>query len=56
MGVIGWYFLAWTRIFDISGRSRRKEFAYFFLSSVLIAFLLFVIGSLLSSDEAGTMT
>ena len=56
MNSVNWYFLAWNRTFEVSGRSRRKEFVYFFLVSVLIAFLLFGIGSMLGPNEPRTIT
>jgi uncharacterized membrane protein YhaH (DUF805 family) len=40
MSGIDWYLLAWKRAFDIRGRSRRKEFGYFFLPNVFLFILL----------------
>jgi uncharacterized membrane protein YhaH (DUF805 family) len=51
-----WYLLAWKRAFDISSRSQRKEYAYFFAVSVLVGVALLGIGSAIGSDEAETIT
>jgi uncharacterized membrane protein YhaH (DUF805 family) len=56
MSEVDWCLLAWRRAFDITGRSRRKEFAYFLLVAVLGALVLFSIGIALGSGEAETMT
>jgi len=55
MGGADWYLLAWKRAFDIRGRSRRKEFAYFFIVSVLVGLLLLGIGGEFGSDETQTI-
>jgi uncharacterized membrane protein YhaH (DUF805 family) len=51
-----WYLLAWKRALDIRGRSRRKEYAYFFVVTALGGLALLGIGSLFGSDEAETIT
>ncbi len=51
-----WYLHAWKRAFDIGGRSQRKEFAYFFVVTVVVGLALLGIGSAFGSDEAQTMT
>lgn len=33
---MGWYFLAWKRIFDFRGRSRRKEYWLFALFHLIV--------------------
>ena len=55
MGGADWYLLAWKRAFDIRGRSRRKEFAYFFIVSALVGLLLLGIGGEFGSDETQTI-
>ena len=52
----GWYLLAWRRAFDIKGRSQRREYAHFFVASVLVGLALLGIGSVFGSDETQTMT
>jgi uncharacterized membrane protein YhaH (DUF805 family) len=51
-----WYLHAWKKPFDISGRSQRKEYAYFFVVTVLIGCALLGAGSAFGSDEMQTMT
>jgi uncharacterized membrane protein YhaH (DUF805 family) len=51
-----WYLLAWRRAFDIKGRSQRKEFAYYFLATVLVAIALLVLSSAFGSNETETAT
>ena len=46
-----WYLLAWERAFDISGRSRRKEYWTFSLINTLILILLEVV--CIASDKNG---
>ena len=56
MSGTNWYLLAWKRALDIRGRSRRKEYAYFFVVTVLVGLALLGIGSTFGSDEAQTIT
>jgi len=56
MSIPDWYLLAWKRSFDIKGRSQRREFAYFFIVSVIVGLALLSVGSTLASDESQTIT
>ena len=51
-----WYLHAWKRAFDVSGRSQRKEFAYFFVVTAAVGLALLGTGSVFDSDDAQTMT
>jgi uncharacterized membrane protein YhaH (DUF805 family) len=51
-----WYLLAWKRTFDLRGRSQRKEFAYFFIVTVVAGIALLNIGNAIGSDGTQTIT
>jgi uncharacterized membrane protein YhaH (DUF805 family) len=54
MSWVNWYLLAWNRTFEINGRSRRKEFGYFFLVTALLALVLLGVGVAFGPNEALT--
>lgn len=37
---MNWFILAWKRTFDFKGRSRRREYGWFFLINILLSFVL----------------
>jgi len=55
MGGADWYLVAWKRTFDIRGRSQRKEFACFFVVSLVVALALLVLGSEFGDSEGAVV-
>ena len=51
-----WYLLTWKRTFDISSRSQRKEYAYFFVVTAIVGFALLCLGTAFGADETQTIT